>query len=204
MNDMTLIPPIPLAQLMGVGVGVGKSHEARKQVKGIVSQLPDKSCLVIATPTHALNDEHSERLRLLLEDDGVDVAVYRGRGASDPARPGKDMCDFAEDAAELASVGGDPKQLCSRKKRNDDVIRCKSYDECGYRKQNKETPSVWIAPHALLTRKPPACIPTVAALIIDEDPWQVFLGGFGHPVRVSIDELRQVWQVPVRPGIGKT
>ena len=180
-----LLPPIPPVQLMGVGVGIGKSHEARIQARNIVPQLPKKSCLVIAAPTHALNDEHAERLKSSLEGDGISVAVYRGRGALDPNRSGRNMCDYAEDAAELASVGGDPKQLCSRKK-GGTIVHCESCNECGYRKQNKFTPLVWIVPHALLTRKPPACIPTVAALIIDEDPWQTFLGGFGRPVWVSM------------------
>ena len=193
-----LLPPEPHCHLMVIGTGTGKSHAARLETKRIVQQLPEASCLVIAAPTHALNDEHLERLRVLLRDDGVDVAVYRGRGAKDPARPGHDMCDYADEAAELSGAGGDAAQLCSRKK-DSGTVHCKSYDDCGYRKQYELTPSVWIVPHALLTRRRPACIPDVAALIIDEDPWQTFLGGFGgRPVRVSLDELRTVRRVPFK------
>ncbi len=198
---MLFFPPDPIAQLIKVAVGVGKSREAREQIKQILSSLPPGTCLVITTPTHNLNDEHLERLVALLKDVGADVAVYRGRNAWDPARPGKKMCDFASEAADLSAAGGEPEQLCSREIK-DNLVCCKFYGLCGYRKQFDFTPQVWITPHALLTKKRPTCIPEVAALIVDEDPLSTFLEGFdkNHPVRVSMDESRQVRQVPVKQG----
>jgi putative DNA primase/helicase len=196
-----MFPPKPVTHLMKPATGVGKSHEAREQVKNIFSLLPPNTCLVITAPTHNLNDEHLERLLSLLEGVGADVAVYRGRNAKDPSRSGKKMCDFASEASKLAAAGGKPEQLCSCRNKGKRV-RCEFHDVCGYRKQYGLTPQVWIAPHALLTKKRPSCIPEIAALINDEDPLQTFFGGFdnNHPVRVSMDELHQARQVPSKQG----
>jgi putative DNA primase/helicase len=186
---------------MRIATGVGKSHELREQIKHIIPQLPPGTCLVILTPTHNLNDEHLERLVVLLENMGVEVAVYRGRNARDPARPGKKMCDFAPEASKLAAAGGEPLHLCERKIKGK-LVRCKFRDMCGYRKQDTLTAQVWIGPHALLTRKRPSCIPKISALMIDEDPRHTFFDGFdkNHAVRVSMDELNQIRFVPIKHG----
>jgi putative DNA primase/helicase len=196
-----MFPPMPSVKLMKIATGVGKSREAREQIKQILPSLPPGTCVVILTPTHNLNDEHLERLVALLKGVGADVAVYRGRNALDPARPGKKMCDFSSEASKLTAAGGNKEQLCSRKKKGK-LVSCKFHDECGYRKQFDLTPQVWIIPHALLTKKLPSCIPEIGALIIDEDPLQSFLGGFdaNNPVRVSMDELQQVRRVPFKQG----
>ena len=194
-----LKPPMPQVHLMNIVTGTGKSHESREQLKAVVEILHVVSCAVIATPTHGLNDEHLDALQASLSDDGVIAAVYRGRSANDLNRAGHSMCDFAQQAFDLSSAGGDPKQLCSRKKA-DGVVRCKSFEMCGYIKQNENTANIWIVLFAVLVRGRPKCIPNVAALIIDEDPFQTFLGGFSkYPVRVSNDELMCVRQVPVKP-----
>jgi hypothetical protein len=193
-------PPVPQVHLMNIGTGTGKSHEGRVQLKSIVGIIPEDFCVVIATPTHGLNDEHLDALQASLSGDGIIAAVYRGRGANDPNRAGHSMCDFAQEAFDLSAAGGDPKQLCSRKK-SDGVVRCEVFDVCGYLKQNKNTANIWIVPFAVLVRGRPKCIPDIAALIIDEDPLQTFLGGFSkYPMRISNDELLRVRQVPVKPG----
>jgi putative DNA primase/helicase len=193
------IEPEPPVKLMRIATGVGKSHEARVQARHIVATLPPGTCLVITTSTHALNNEY---LSEMLKEKGLSVAVFRGRNAHDPDRPGKFMCDLADEAAQLSSAGGEPLHLCSRKKKDGEAVLCPYFNECGYLKQYEQSPQVWITAHALMPRKPPVCIPEIGAVINDEDPLQKFLKGFDRkrPVRVSMDELGHVRAVPTRWG----
>ena len=196
-----ILPPDILVWLLKIGTGVGKSTEVQRLIKHLVTMIPPDTCIVIFTPTHNLNDEHLERLVALLEDTGANVAIYRGRNADDPDRQGKKMCDFSSEAAKLSAAGGDQTQLCS-KKTKERVVRCPYYNECGYRKQHQQRPQIWIAPHSLWAHKRPSCIPQPAAIFNDEDPSNVFFGGFdqNYPVRVSMDELRQTRTVPFKRG----
>ena len=188
---------------MRVGTGVGKSHQARTAIKDIAASMPEGQSVVIACPTHRLNDEHLERL---LSEESISVAVYRGREAGDPDRPTGDpknpfktMCLFAKDAREISAAGGNPNHQC-RQETNSGFINCPEYELCGYRRQQQAKPEVWIIPHVLLTRKRPTCIPKVAALIVDEDPIGIFLKGFDVPIRVSLDDIRRVQRVPAKGG----
>ena len=95
------------------------------------------------------------------------------------------MCRRSSEATELVRAGGDlATTLC---KKGDSL--CPFYDTCGKRKQDKKQADIWLAPHSLLWRAPPACIGQPAAIVIDEDPTDEALGGFDAPIKLTLDDL---------------
>ncbi len=144
-------------------------------------------------PTHQVGEEVAEKF----EEHGVSAKVWRGRKASDPAHPPKTvkMC-LDLDAVRLAESLGEPieSSACAGRDPQGNEVRCKFYGECGYQRQKRAKPRVWIAAHEMLAH-PQEAYGEVAAVVIDEGFWQ---SAIRQPTDgITVDELRHA---PLRHG----
>ncbi|MBO0236732.1 hypothetical protein, partial [Vibrio parahaemolyticus] len=48
------------------------------------------------------------------------------------------------------------------------ALRCPMFDACGYVRQRRAEPALWVVPHGMLFRDRPALISAPDALVIDE------------------------------------
>jgi putative DNA primase/helicase len=176
-----------------VSTGVGKSYTARRAAVDLVRTLRaagDPRAVVLAVPRHNLGDEYADALAEIAG--GLAVAVYRGRGADDPEAEGETMCRRADEAAAVQKAGGEVERTLCRQ----GEARCPFFEICGHQRQRRARADVWIVPHATLWRTPPKMIEP-AALVVDEDASGGAFGGFeGVPVRLSLDDLGRVLDVP--------
>ena len=184
-NGTDDLPPVPYAGAALVTTGVGKSHTALTAIQTLADALRRagaKGPIVMAVPRHDLADDFKAALQLA----GVAAEVYKGRDQDDPLNPGLKMCWRHTEAQEVQKSGCDVETtLCTQ-----GGIDCPFKETCGYQRQRKTRAAIWIAPHAVLWRTPPACIGTPAALIVDEDPSQGLFGGFDAlPYKLSLDDL---------------
>lgn len=190
-------PTIPVHAVVA-GVGLGKSHDARyhSAFNLSVANLFDDgpTCGVIAVPRHRLADEQAAALRELPGSSGLRVETYRGRGASDPERPGN-MCGKSTIAEKITAAGGDVETvLCGSKKQSGE--RCEFFNTCGYRRQMDKSASIWIIPHQLLFHPKPKMINAPRFVVIDENFTDAGLKGFGKPYVLFFDELTEPRTVP--------
>jgi putative DNA primase/helicase len=72
---------------------------------------------------------------------------------------------------------------------------CQFYKTCGYQKQRKLKPQVWIITHSLLFRERPDFIPQPLQLCIDEAFWSQSLTGDNRDYSIELNELRLQRQV---------
>lgn len=170
-------PPSPemltSVQAMAVGTGVGKTRAAIEAVAEYIRELRragDERRVVLLVPRHKLGDQIVKDFAAL----GVRAHLYRGRDALDPdAEEGTKMClDLASvEAAE--SIGASVETSCCSGKRPDGVkVDCIFKNRCGFKRQQNETPDVWIGAHEYLFIDKPKAFGNVAKLIIDEGFWQ--------------------------------
>jgi hypothetical protein len=73
--------------------------------------------------------------------------------------------------------------------------KCRFYDDCGYQRQRRQQPDVWIVPHQLLLRPLPSFI-KVDALAIDEAFWGVALRGIDQPQSLPLRWLIEDRHIP--------
>ncbi|MFZ3585083.1 hypothetical protein ACOI1H_23540 [Loktanella sp. DJP18] len=184
-NGTDDLPPVPYAGAALVTTGVGKSTAAKVAIQELSETLPmtgTKKPIVMAVPRHDLADQIKADMQLA----GVTAEVYKGRDQDDPLTPGFKMCWRQAEAHEVQRSGCDVEStLCTQA-----GIDCPFKATCGYQRQRKTRAAIWIVPHAVLWRDPPACIGTPAALIVDEDPSQGLFGGFDAlPYKLSLDDL---------------
>lgn len=176
-----------------VSTGVGKSYTARRAAVDLVRTLRaagDLRAVAVAVPRHNLADEFAAELAEIAG--GLAVAVYRGRAADDPEAEGEKMCRRSDEAAAVQKAGAEVERTLCRQ----GETRCPFFAICGHQRQRQARADIWIAPHATLWRTPPRMIEP-AALIVDEDASGGAFGGFsGVPVRLSLDELGRVLDVP--------
>lgn len=175
----------PPVEGLRVTTGVGKSHEARESAVELAHALREKGDtrpVVIAVPRHKLGDEYLDALK----GRGITVEAYRGRRQEDPEREGERMCPRHAEADEVQRAGGDVDGTLCQQGEN----QCPLHGLCGTHRQRKKQADLWIVPHALLWRKPPACVGNPAALVVDEDPTSSMFVGFDGPgKRLSLDNL---------------
>lgn len=179
--------PIPVHAIRA-DLGLGKSDAARKEAAAFLMQLRadgDKRTVAIAVPTLALADEQAKAFNAL--NTGMTAAVWRGRDAPDPDALDQTMCrntEAVEDAQKvLASV---EESCCAQPQPDETVIYCPFYHSCGYQKQKRAAPDLWVFAHNLLFSEKPKAIGELAALIVDENPWQAGLFGINTPSAVNI------------------
>jgi hypothetical protein len=131
--------PVPPALGVAVDVGVGKTRAWRERVAPALLRAGRNG--VLAVPRHKLGDEIVRDLA----QGGITACLYRGREADDPEQPGEQMCQdlrrvsLLESA--LAAVGP---HAC---KRGDE--QCEFFDRCGYQRQRRQRPDIWVVPHQL-------------------------------------------------------
>ena len=105
---------------------------------------------VFAVPRHRLGDE----IVRLLAEHGITGRVYRGREVADPDAPSEQMCRDLDRVKEIENALGDPSaHACKHKDKE-----CEFFRICGYQKQRREKPQVWLIPHQLLFRYKPSFI----------------------------------------------
>jgi hypothetical protein len=184
-NGTDDLPPVPYAGAAMVTTGVGKSTAGLKAIKTlseILHLMGVKGPIVLAVPRHDLADDFKAALQLA----GVHAEVYKGRDQDDPLTPGSKMCWRHVVANQVERSGCKVEDtLCTQ-----GGIDCPFKSTCGTQRQRKTRAAIWMVPHAVLWRDPPACIGTPAALIVDEDPSQGLFGGFDAlPYKLSLDDL---------------
>jgi putative DNA primase/helicase len=181
LNPEGVLPRSPVPPVLGVrvDVGVGKTRAWRERVAPALLRAGRTG--VLAVPRHRLGDEIVRDLAR----DGFTACVYRGREADDPERPGDQMCqDLARVSlleSALAAVGP---HACQR-----GDARCDFFDQCGYQRQRRQRPAIWVVPHQLLFRERPSFIPEPDSLTIDEAFWQAAIHGVETPYKITLVTL---------------
>ena len=136
---------------------------------------------MLGVPRHDLGEE----IVTDLAAGGLSGQVYRGREADDPEQPGMKMCldlervKLIEEA--LADVSA---HACQHR---DHV--CEFYCTCGYQRQRRRSPDVWIVPHQLLFLERPKFIKPPDSLAIDESFWSAALHGADNMRRIFLGDL---------------
>jgi putative DNA primase/helicase len=180
----------PPAALIAASLGLGKTREALIVALGLI----DKGLrpVVVATPTHALNQQHLDDARSLAAELGVNARIEMrlGREALDPDAPGQTMCTNLDPVRDVTKVGLDAQgTVCERKikvegpngQKSFQTIRCPVFEagECAYQKQRQKRADLWLVSHAALGHTRPAEIDHPALLIVDENPLSAMLRGTG-------------------------
>ncbi len=128
-----------------VEVGVGKTRAAIKAI------IESKRRFLYTVPTIKPGGV-SDEIRQELAEAGVDVEIFRGRGADDPDHPNFILTDDREH--KNPKMCRDPESVADaiEAMQNVQTTVCKSgdhecsfYSRCSYQKQLKKKPRVWIA-----------------------------------------------------------
>jgi hypothetical protein len=178
------LPPTVRAVAGDVGLGKTRAWRERVAAKLVPMGMP----LILSVPRHRLGDEVVRDVA----KDGFEAHVYRGRDADDPDAPGHKMCREPE-RVELVMKAHLSVQSHACLSRNG---KCPSFDICGYQRQRRESPAMWIVAHQLLFQKRPDFIPKPAALAIDESFGDAALLGLQPAVKVWLRSLRETRYVP--------
>jgi putative DNA primase/helicase len=121
---------------------------------------------------------------------------YRGREAGDPEAEGQKMCRDLDRVTLIEDAGGRASSDACRYKNNE----CAFFNICGYQRQQRLKPDVWIVPHQLLFKKRREFIPDPDVVVIDESFWAATLHGVDKPYKVPISDLRAERLVSDVPG----
>ncbi len=182
-------PPVPPAfpvQAVSVDVALGKTRTWRERVAPAL--VGGAFTGVLAVPRHRLGDEIVRDLA----EAGVTARVYRGREAADPERPGEKMCCELDRTRMINdALGSIAPRACKYKE-----MECEFYALCGYQRQRRAGPDIWIVPHQLLFRERPSFIPDPDSLAIDEAFWSAALHGLDQPYKLrlsAIGEHREIY-----------
>jgi putative DNA primase/helicase len=148
---------------------------------------------VSSTPRLELADEIAK----IFVDMGIDAEVYRGRDATDPqASPRTKMCREGDRVKAIESALAPIDQKACKSKGHE----CQFYQTCGYQRQQKLKPKVWIITHPLLFYERPDFIPRPLQISMDEAFWSQSLKGLDKPYSITLKELRQ--HRPIYTGSG--
>lgn len=195
-----------------VGVGIGKSHAARHHAVKLLTAIRaagSRRNVTLAVPTHRLGSEQAELLRALpaVQAGKLKVAVWRGRAAPDPDHADfanllvpeaekTSMCRNLEAVFEAQGHGLNVDQTaCRRVVKDGDgekvAHECPLYSACAYQMQRSKRADLWIVPHEMLFTEKPTALGDLAAVVVDESPWQAGLEGVtGLGDRMPLDVLR--------------
>jgi hypothetical protein len=201
LDGMITFPrPLPLVTALQAGVGVGKTELVLRLIITAIAAGTIGNAVYLV-PAHTLTADLLRRFTELAAEMGhpeIKAAVYYGRSAADPRDmklPEADRraaCSFHEQAAAISAGSGKPDKLC---KKGDDV--CPHFETCWYRKQRKETASVWFVAHNLLGMAPPKPLPDNPDLVVIDEGFIDALTFVGNSAtRITVDELREVWSLP--------
>ena len=206
----------PPVHAIAVSLGVGKTRTALLHAATKLKRLRaagDHRAIVYAVPEHRLSQEVATRFSNMHESGELTVAIWRGREAKFPlphlgpelmAKCGTDpnedrrMCKNLEPIREALALYLPSKRVCRS---------CTFYDgnyspRCAYVSQSDNEADLWIVSHNLLFIKPPYPVTRagVAALIIDESPWQAgLIGCEAKPLAIPFDSL-DPGQMPIPIG----
>jgi putative DNA primase/helicase len=176
------VPPAPPAfpvQAVSVDVGLGKTRTWRERVAPVLVGAAFTG--VLAVPRHRLGDEIVGDLA----EAGITACVYRGREAADPAQPGEKMCRELDRATMIrGALNSVAPHACKYKE-----AECGFYRLCGYQRQRKADPDIWIIPHQLLFRVRPSFISQPDSLAIDEAFWSAALHGIDPPYKLRLSAV---------------
>ena len=182
----------PPVHALGVTVGTGKTEAALRHSLRFLMQLRDdgdERAIVIAMPEHRLSAEIARRFNALAREQGADLRakVWRGREAKRPGGSADErMCgDIGAVREALPLAVNVDKEVCRV---------CRLARNCAYIAQRGRDADLWIVAHNIIFHAPPSPITRrdIAALVIDESPWQAGLVGIeGHGVEIPLDALDQ-------------
>jgi putative DNA primase/helicase len=174
---------LPLA--IAAPVGLGKTHAALAEALRTLIAMREKvndrvksaKVIVFAVPSIELADEVAARFNQMACAAGtrLKAAVWRGAAAINPDGDGESTmcCDLEtmQEALRLEAEVG--KEVCDRE--------CPYVSGCAYCLQKEEEADLWVISHPAIFHNAPRPIRNakVAALIIDESPWQAGLAGLG-------------------------
>src|SRR5262249_34738257 len=156
-----------------------------------VEAHPDQS-VAIFVPLHKLGAEQIEDLRREHPNGKFTAAVWRGRGAADPADPTQPMCRRLEDTLLVENALLDVRHGCCKQRRGGKLIECPLLPGCAYQAQNEVEARVWFCAHELLTQEPLKVFGDVGLVLIDENPLDAFTFGLDrkHQVTLALDLLQ--------------
>jgi hypothetical protein len=177
--------PVAPVDAVSADIGIGKTRAWLEYIASalVAARFP----AVLAVPRHQLGEEIVRDLASV----GIVARVYRGREANDPEQPGKKMCHDPERAKLILDALSD---VSSHACKHKDQV-CEFYERCGYQRQCRQRPDIWITPHQLLYRKRPDFIPQPASLTIDESFWSAALHGIYEPRKVWLRELADMREI---------
>jgi hypothetical protein len=153
--DLNRRPPVVA---INAPPGLGKTQNALNRVVPVALKAGKK--VLIGVPRHKLGEQLVTTLAAL----EVRARIYRSRDAKDPEAPGTMMCRESERTAAIMSALGDVNSLACK---SDQGI-CEDYFICGYQRQQKDPPEVWLVAHECLFFDLPSFIPRPDIVIIDE------------------------------------
>jgi len=204
-------PPVTFTHGVRVDVGVGKSHAAREEAaSGLIAmrERGDTRNIVIAVPDHALGEQQAAAWQALpaVQAAGLRVAVWRGRGALDPAAPGYAdpdipdsaklrMCRDLERVSDVQAVGLSAQTAaCKRTIKDSDgtrrTVKCPLFDGCAYQAQRQVRADLWLVAHNSLFHAKPSALGELAAVIVDEAAWRTgLIGAEGRHLTLTLDAL---------------
>lgn len=136
-------PPLVIA--INAPPGIGKTHAMMQRV---VDLLKAGKKVIILVPTHMLGEQLARDL-----EKNLSARVYRSRDAADPiaVEIGVKMCRQMDRIKSIrGALGDEEKHACKSGKEE-----CKFYDRCGFQRQKRNPPQLWIVAHQMLHRKLP-------------------------------------------------
>ena len=141
-------------------------------------------------PRHALAEEAAREFEAIPQarEAKLTAAIWRGREADDPQRPGKLMCLDIDRITDAMDAGADIEKACCVSKAG----RCPFYTQCGYQAQKTpaDVPDVWFFAHQSLFHPTPTVMGKPFALIVDERMFESgLIGHTGTHKTLSLDTL---------------
>ncbi len=183
----------PPVHALGVSVGTGKTQAARDRAKQMLTKMRaagDGRAIVIAVPEHRLSNEIAETFNA--DSRGLCAEGWRGREARKPDAQSDDerMCANLETVREGQRLCADiEKEICAV---------CPHKESCPYLAQASMTPDLLIVAHQMIfagALPKPIKERGIAALVVDESPWQAGLFGTEAPIDIPLDAPSQ-WPAP--------
>ena len=138
--------------------GIGKTYAVLARIEDLLNAGKD---VVIAVPTHVLGEQLARDL-----EKNLSARVYRSRDAADPLAVEIDikMCRAQKRIKAIRGALGDEEKHACKSARG----QCVFYETCGFQRQKRNPPKLWIVAHQLLYRNLPKFIPDPDVVIIDE------------------------------------